>query len=194
MLGTLTMSGLGPLDYRAALDGALVSLGADAPLVICDEPRLWPEIAQRLPTFAQSGRDAVLWAEPQLAGWRSTIWSLTARANVGAQLAIVASRPLAHLLPERRGWSAGALGLLPNGLARLRRLLARAGWRIEAEHGFHTLAATFLNIAGRQCEQLGRADLGDRLHFAARLRYRTTGLGMPFATVALLLARKVGRR
>ena len=191
MIGTLPVAWLAPLDYRYALDAAMAALaGADAPLVRCNVPELVGEVQQRLPDQVAQTAHGALWVEPLAATWRADLDVLAGALPGGAPLAIVVSRPLARLLPERRAWGGRPLGLRPGGIGRLCRALPRAGFALEASHSVHTPVAIGLNIASRLAERWGRPDLGDRLHAAARLRYGTQGPLAALSTVALLIARK----
>lgn len=196
--GFLPVSRLAPLDYRYALDAALALLGDAAPMVRCDQPELAAECAQRgaplQPVARVAHPCATLWVEPQRTNWRLTLEQLAAALPAGARLAVVAARPLARLLPERRTWSGAALGLRPGGMAQLRLGLYQAGLRITAVYGVHSPVAIGLNSLGGLLARAGRPDLGDRLEFAARLRYLARGWAAPLATVALILAHKGGVR
>ena len=194
-LGTRPVSALAPLDYRYALDAAMPLLaGPDPPLVHCAVPELAAEIRQRLPHAAGAtgvdGAPAALWVEPRAAGWADELRVLAAALSADAPLVIVASQPLARLLPERRSWRGQPLGLTWGGVERLCRALSHHRLRLEARHGVHSVVAIGLSLMGQAVARAGRPALGDRLHFAARLRYRTTGPFAALATVALLLARK----
>ena len=191
MIGTLPVWDLAPREYGQALDAAMALLvGEETPVLRCAVPALAAEAGQRLPAWREAGpTGAVLWIEPLEAGWQAELEALSAGLNGGGTLVIVASRPLARLLPERREWPGEALGLQLGGLGRLRRALAEAGLALEAEYGLHTLSATILNLLGQCASRGGRPDLGDRLHFAGRLRYITSGPLARLSTVALLVAR-----
>lgn len=191
MIGSIPMVELAPLDYRIALDAAAVALAETAPLIVCELPRLRAEAAQRV---AEGGPVAsALWVEPMLPTWQAELVRLSVALPMGAQMALVVSQPMARLLPERRGWGGQPLGTRLGGMAQLRGALRRAGWRAQAEHGFHTLDATILNIIGRQFERHNRADLADKLGFEARLRYSGRGLRAALSTVALIIAQKEGQ-
>jgi len=192
VIGTLPVSQLAPLDYRYALDGALALLGTP-PVVRCEQPELAAELAQRLPGLGGADGGA-LWVEPQLDGWQAALHELAAGLGPGAGLATVISLPLARLLPERRAWAGRPLGLTFGGVARLRRGLAANGLSVERRVGAHSLVAISLNSLGTLLARAGRPDLGDRLEFAARLRYGTGGPGAGLATVMVMLARKGGGR
>lgn len=186
------VSSLPPQEYRNALDGAMASLATAArPLVLCETPELVAEVYERAAlASAALPPDGALWVEPPAETWRSDLAALSDALPSGAPLVVVASRPLARLLPETRAWAKHSLGLRPFGLAQLRRELASSGFVLEANHGFHSPVAIALNALGQRLERLGRPDLGDRLHFAARLRYHVTGPLAVLSTAALLVARK----
>jgi len=192
MIGTLPVSDRAPLDYRYALDAAASLLcGAGPALVLCQAGELRDEVRQRIPRWAaKESAAAALWVEPRANGWQTEVEMLKSFLPNGAPLAIVMSRPLARVIPERRDWRQPALGLQVDGVERVRRAVGRAGFTIEASHGIHSAAAMALNVIGQQCERAGHPELGDRLQFAARRRYRVTGLGEGLSTVALLIARK----
>jgi hypothetical protein len=192
MIGTLPVVALAPLDYRYALDAAMAVLAhAEAPLVVCDAAELVGEVHQRVPHRAKiRPASAALWVEPLADTWQAELITLTDSLTSAATLAIVASRPLARILPERRAWGVQPLGLQLGGLGGLRRALSPAGFTLVESHGIHSVYAIGLNLLSRWMEHRGRADLGDRLHAAARLRYCTAGRLATLSTVALLIARK----
>lgn len=194
MIGTQPMSALAPLDYRYALDAAMTLLTPHAPaLVRCDVPVLIDEILQRFPTRTKTNPSSGLWVEPLNDTWQATLDHFAAELPAQTRLVIIASRPLARLLPERRGWEKQPLGLRLRGLAQFRQALRRTGFVLEASYGLHTPASIGLNLAAQQLSRLDLPDLADRLGFAARLRYCTTGSAAALATVALLVARKEAR-
>ena len=195
-LGTRPVVALAPLDYRFALDAAMPLLAGPAPpLVRCSVPELAAEIEQRLPqviaAVGVASAPAALWVEPPATGWRADLRVFAAALPPGAPLVIIASRPLARLLPERRSWPGRPLGLTWGGVERLCRALSRGGFALEARHGVHSAVAIGLSLIGQAVARMGHPRHGDRLHFAARLHYRTTGPFAALATVALLLARRV---
>jgi hypothetical protein len=192
MIGFLPVSNLAPLEYRYALDASMPTLaGARSLAVRCHVPELLSEIRQRVPHYSDGPASAAaLWVEPMVDTWRADLKALAQGLPTGGSLVIVASRPLARLVPERTGWRGQPLGLGVAGIVRLRRALAQAGFILEASYGVHSLFAIGLSLVGQQLARRGRADLGDRLHFAGRLRYCVDGLLAPLATVALLFARK----
>jgi hypothetical protein len=165
--------------------------GKTPPILRCNLPELEHEVRQRIPDWAgASVVRAGLWIEPLADTWPAELQALAGALPAGAPLVVVASRPLAHLLPERRSWGGRPLSFRPGGIGRLRRGLRRAGLVLEASYGIHSAVAIGLNALSWQMAYLGRPDLGDRIHFAARLRYRAEGPLAALSTVALLIARK----
>lgn len=194
MIGTLPMIDLAPLDYRYALDAATTLLEHAAPLLCCNVRALEAEARQRWPQArTQGSATAALWIEPLRTTWHADLKRLTRALPGNGTLVIVASQPLARLVPERRAWQAPPLGGAPGGITQLRRALRSAGYTFRATYGVHSALSIAINLLSRHCERCGYADLGDRLHYAARLRYRTDGRWAAFATVALLVARKEPR-
>jgi hypothetical protein len=128
--------------------------------------------------------------EPLQESWRVDLAFLSGVLAAGGPLVVVASRPLARILPERHSWRGHPLGLTPGGVGRLRRALTQAGLTLDAIYGFHAAPAVGFGLMSRLVAGWGRPDLGDRLHFAARLRYCATGHLAAWSTVALLTARK----
>ncbi|HEY3230039.1 MAG TPA: hypothetical protein VGJ87_12525 [Roseiflexaceae bacterium] len=192
MIGTHPMANLAPLDYRYALDSAMPLLaGKTPPILQCNLPELEREVRQRIPDWAgASVVRAGLWIEPLVDTWQAELQALASTLPAGAPLVVVASRPLARLLPERRSWGGQPLGFRPGGIGRLRRGLRGAGLVLEACYGIHSAVAIGLNALSWQMAHLGRPDLGDRIYFAARLRYCAEGPFAMLSTVALLIARK----
>jgi hypothetical protein len=185
------MAILGPLDYRYALDVAASHYVPDVqPLVICNIPELWQEINNRLPSDSEPcSPTAALWVEPLIENWMADLAVIAQRLQHGGTIAVIASQPLARVIPERRSWPGSALGLRPRGIGQLINAMPRVGFRVSARYGFHTPAAIGFNMLSRQLERWGRPDLGDRAHFAARLRYVTSGpLSTTLATVTLITA------
>jgi len=186
------MAHLAPIDYRYALDAALTLLaGAQSPAVRCHAAALAPEARQRVPVRSSlSHVDAVLWVEPLKTGWHDEFRKLAAALPVDGRFVVLASRPLARLLPERRGWLEQPLGVDVGGLRRLHRVFTRSGYRLEASYGIHSPYSIVVSLVGQLLSRLGRADIGDRLHFAARSMYCITGPLALGSTVALQLWRK----
>ena len=183
------------MDYGVALDAVMPLLtGQGLSLVRCDVPVLAAEVRQRLPRWAEAGpAHAALWVEPMNRNWQIVLESMVMSLEREADLVVVASRPAARLLPERRGWPGEPLGIQLGGLRRLSRALRGHGFIVEDEYGLHTVAAVVLNLLGGLAARLGRPDLDDRLGATARLSYCTAGPTAPLSTVALLVARKQTR-
>lgn len=191
MIGTLPMVALAPLDYRYALDAARTRFAPHAtPAIRCNVTELDAELRQRFARESASIGHGLLWIEPPATSWRVELSELTQHLPAGAPLVVIASQPLARMVPERRTWSGDPLGMQITGINQLLRALLRGGLRIEARHGIHTAASIALSQVSQQAARLGRPDLGDRLHFAARLRYCTQGPQAALATVGLIVARK----
>lgn len=190
MIGELPCSQLAPLEYCYALDAALATLGGAPPLLICRASELQAEVEQRLPQLMPAVPRAGLWIEPEAATLEADSATFARALGPGAPLIVIASQPLARTLPERRGWRGAGLGLRPGGIGRLCAVLRAAGFGPIAHHGIHSAAAIGLNALGAQMARRGRPDRADQLHFAARLRYRSSGWQAQFSTVALLVAHK----
>jgi hypothetical protein len=188
MVGTIPLLQQAPLDYKYALDAAMATLAnKSAPFVVCAVPQLAAEIRQRLPNWASGPASAALWVEPQHGTWRAEIAQFAKNLAPGAPLVIIAARPLARLLPERKAWADRPLGLEFYGLGGLKRCL-QADFLLEAEYGIHSISAIGLSLIGQQMEGRGHPAIGDRLHFASRLAYQQSGWLANWATVALLFA------
>lgn len=191
MIGALPMVALAPLDYRYALDAARTLFAPHAtPLIRCNVAELDPEVSQRFARESASIEHGVLWIEPLAASWRVELKELAEQLPAGAPLVVIASQPLARLVPERRSWSGLPLGMQLTGVNQLLRAMRDAGLKIKARHGIHTATSIALSQISRQLARLRRPELGDRLHFAARLRYRAHGPLAALATVGLLVAWK----
>ncbi len=210
MIGTHPMVDLAPLDYRYALDAAMSLLNdTSGPLVQCNIPALEGEILQRIPTpqhlptissstsFSEQtpalAPAAALWIEPMRDTWqdelRTLAHALTNTMTYEASLVIIASQPLARMVPERKSWPGNPLGIAPLGIATLRRALKQHGGTVEATYGIHSLFAIGLSMVSHYIDRY-RPELGDRLHFASRLRYAVRGPFAPLATVALIVVRQ----
>jgi len=190
-MGVYQQIELAPLDYRYSLDAAMTAVAGRATAVRCDVPELMSEIRRRIPSPAAFGdAEAALWVEPLLGTWRSDLITIAEALPHEAPLVIVASRPLARRLPERRSWNGQPLGMQPSGIRRLRQALADVGFRLEAIYGVHSLRAIVLNLLSEQAGRWGYPGLSDRLHFAGRLCYCTIGPFAALSTVALLMNRK----
>lgn len=192
MIGTYSVADSAPLEYRYALDAAMPFLaGENAPVVLCGIPNLQCEIRQRL-SDKNDGENssAALWVEPLAGTWRDDLETFATILPCGAPLVIIASQAIARLLPERQSWEGRLLGFQLGGISQLRSALHHASFAIEASYGIHSVFAIGLNVWSRLLERWGRADLGDRLHFAARLHYCTTGLLATFSSITMLIAKK----
>lgn len=192
MIGSLPSARLAPLEYRYALDAAMALLAGAAPLTVCHVAALWPELQQRVPNAPSSHANAAVWVEPQAHSWNGELDGLMRGLSSNATLLVVASQPLARLLPERRGWDDDPLGMRVGGMRALLRGLARAGFGVRERHGLHGIESIALNALAAQAARRGRTALADRLGFAARLRYRSAGRTAGLGTVALLVARREG--
>ena len=192
MIGSLPIPDLAPLEYRTALDAAFSILRLQNSIITrCSVPELSHEVHQRFPIESDTAEvQAALWVEPLFAAWESELTELSDILPGGSQLVVVASLPMARLLPERQAWAGDPLCLHFGGLGRLRRALKAAGFNIQDQYGFHTPSTTGLNALSRLCQRWGRPDLGDRLGFAARLRYCTSGPLIALSTVALTVVRR----
>jgi hypothetical protein len=100
---------------------------------------------------------------------------------------------MANLLSERKSWTGKPLGTQFKGLPKLYRALLRSGFILEKSYGIHSILAISLNLMSQTAARCGRPDLGDRLQFAAQLRYCTSGSLATLSTLALLFARKISR-
>ena len=204
---------LAPLEYRYVLDAAMPRMAAEGssgsqPLVLCNVPALADEVRQRLPLAHEGLRaassppaaHAALWIEPLTTTWRADLAALAGSVRDGGRLIVIASQPLSLALAERRAWQSRQIsktgpGGVPigtrfRGLPRLLAALAGSGFRIEGRFGLHPVAVMAANLLSRQLERLHRPDLGDRLHFWARLHYCAGGPMGWMPTVALVTARK----
>lgn len=194
MIGTLPMIALAPLDYRYALDAARTLFAPHAvPVIRCNVAELDAEVNQRFTRESASIEQGALWIEPLVSSWRMELNDVAYHLPPDAPLVVIASQPLARLVPERGTWSGEPVGMQLSGIKLLRRAMREARLRIEARHGIHTAASIALSQLSQQAARLGRPDLGDRLHFAARLRYCTQSSQAALATVSLLVARKEAR-
>lgn len=190
MKSGVPVSELAPLEYRNALDIAMTVLrGQRRPLVICNIKQLEEDLGQRLNFWeGASNVPAGLWVEPQASTLKEQLHIFSKELAPTAKLVIIVSRPLARTLPERRNWKGEALATGFGGVLRLRVALKRSGYRIESAFGFHSAGAILLNFWAYQLERLSFPHLADRLHFAARLHYRTKWPWL--STVTLLVAAK----
>ena len=193
MIGTHPVADLAPLEYRYALNAAMSILAGEiAPVVLCHIPELECEVRQRLSYHGEwKLASAGLWVEPLVGTWTAELEYITHVLDGNARLVILASRPLATLLSERKSWVGKPLGTQPGGLSKLYRALAGSGFSLEKSYGIHSILAITLNLMSRTAARCGRPELGDRLQFAARLRYCTSGPLATLSTLALLFARRM---
>ena len=196
MVGVNPLEGIIPPEYRLALDVARIIFTEEQnPIVLCQQPALTEEVYWRFPD--RSGRklaSTALWVEPLDSDWQTDLAALTSRIKPGGLLGVISSRPLARILPERRGWEGIPLGVQVGGNGKMRRALIKAGFTPQASYGFHSLLAIGINMFSQQVERYGYPKLGDRLHFASRLNYIVGGAGEVFSTVTFLIARNNSKR
>ncbi|KPV53012.1 hypothetical protein SE17_12100, partial [Kouleothrix aurantiaca] len=128
MIGELARGQLAPLEYCYALDAALAMLGGTVPHLICRADELAAEAQQRLGQPATTPPRAGLWIEPDAPHLAADLAEFVRAIPARAPLIVVASQPLARMLPERRAWRGAALGLRPGGVARLCAALQAAGF------------------------------------------------------------------
>ena len=158
----------------------------------CSIPELSQEVSQRLPAKGIDAEvEAALWVEPLVQFWESDLAELARVLPEKSTMVVIASLPLARLLPERQGWAGDPMCLHPGGLGRLNRALMGTNFIIQDKYGFHTPYSVVVNSLSRWLDRWGRPDLGDRVGFAGRLRYCTTGPTLVLSTVALITARQV---
>lgn len=190
---TYQRADVAPLEYRYALDAAMpVVAGRNSPMVLCNVPQLESEVRQRLshisePQLAMAG----LWIEPLRGSWMNDLEKIQHTLNCNSPLIILASRPLANLLPERKSWTGRPLGTHLRGLSNLSQALLESGFVLESNYGVHSIWAIALSLVSRTVDLCGRPDLGDRLQFAARLHYCIRGPLAGLSTLALIFARRV---
>ena len=195
MIGVLPRYKQAPLDYRYALDAAMTFLhDSKSPLIRCHIPELMPEIMNRIPILTderETRHDGLLWIEPQLPDWENELQQLLVLLSDDVPLVVILSRPLAILLPERRAWRpTSALGVPGGGVRQLREAMKTYHLEVEGLYGFHTIQSMVLNFLASQATARGRPDLGDRLGFAGRLHYSTSGRSSALSTVSMLVAWK----
>lgn len=190
----MTVATTPPLDYRYALDAVMPAYArASGASVLCNIPELSAELDYRGIRVGSAGSaTTALWIEPLIDSWSAELDSLAAQLAAGGRLYVIASRPLAAVLPERRGWHGQPLGVRPGGLRRLQSSVRGRGFRITACYGIHGPASIGLNCLAWVASAAGRPDVGDRLQFAGRLRYCTRGLRSALSAVSLIAAVKEG--
>ena len=194
MIGSLPRYQQLPLDYRYALDGAMVPLHKAERILVRLPSTPWEEeVTQRLPQAQKQGSaDAGLWIEPGTRTWEHNLQDFRSGLSENGLLVVIASRPLARILPQKSWENHPPLGIQITGMRRLRQGLVQADFCIESCYGVHTLAAILWNQAGQWMGRCCRPDLEDRWQFAARLRYHTLGRWAFLSTVALIFAYKRG--
>jgi hypothetical protein len=192
VIGAFPSNKQAPLDYRYAFDAAISFLvHALPPLVWCHAHALVNEVRQRIPYQAdQLPASSALWVEPIKGRWRHDLDTLVDIVEDRAPLVIVASLPLARLVPERASWNEEPLCVIPGGFGNLRRALCSKGYSRQEVYGFHSLFAIGYNILGQKMEQVGYPHIGDRMHFQGRLHYCVGENWTMTSTVALLMAKQ----
>lgn len=190
MIGTRPVSDLALPRYRYALDAAMSALPCKMNLIVrCHLPELDGEIRQRIPNQGESGESSgALWIEPLADGWQAELDLLAKELPCSAPLVLIASRPLARVLPGRPIWTRQPIGFHPTGIRQLQRALNRGSFTLQGTYGIHSISAMGLDLISRIMEWRGRTDLGDRLHFAARLRYCSDTSLAGLSAVALMIA------
>ncbi|MEI7555058.1 hypothetical protein [Candidatus Chlorohelix sp.] len=179
-----------PFEYLYALDAVMPLLAKNGyKTVLCNSQELLSELNMRLESVENRAvGGASLWIEPQADDWQAQLSHFSTLITSGNTLLIIASRPLARLLPERRLWQGNPLGLQPGGIRQLKKRLPLSGFRLEAEHGIHTLLSTGINSFSTVLGKAQLPSLFDRLYFAARLTYRASGWLSSLSTVSLIEA------
>lgn len=194
MIGSLPVSELAPLEYRYALDAAMPGLAANQlPFIICNSPFLKGELQQRLDgTTTSEITKAGLWLEPLVETWESELQTFKKTLPKDSTLIIVASRPLARILPEIKSRSEKALGIQPTGIYRLSKTLLSEGFEVKVTYGIHSITSIGINFVSQQAMRIHQYALSDRLLFKSKLLYCTTSPLSSISTVALIFAKKVG--
>lgn len=148
-------------EYTNALDALPSFVAMDALQTVCAVPEVVSVLAVRLPPTLSPRH--LVWVEPQ-------VGEAVPRLDGIERVVVIAARPLARILPERKVWGDAPLGMQVGGLWRLRRELRKSGWGISAEYRFHTLQSILYNTISQRHPQPAKAD---RWHFAARAAYIT---------------------
>jgi hypothetical protein len=187
------MTELAPLDYRVALDVAMVALSGRDVLLRCAVPQLADEVGQRLSYTAERGATAGLWVEPLTDTWEADLEALR-QLPADAPLVVVHATPLARLRPERTYWHKNPLCVWSGGGRRLRGALRRAGFRVERRSAVQSGASVALARVSRAAERAGRPDVADRAAAAARARYCAPARPLGQGTLELIFARKEAGR
>lgn len=192
MIGRLPLTYLPPLEYRWALDAAMLLFHSSGPLyVICHIPALKAVIDQQLPEFSSGMRYRNgLWVEPMRDSWYEDLQEFSTKLVAGSTLVLLTSQPMARWLSERHSWFGSPLGLQFFGLVRLKYALQKKGFLRFERYGLHGLTSIWLNNLAYWAEVQGRPDVADRLRFSGRLRYLQQGPLAVMSTVALGFYRK----
>ncbi|GAC1383648.1 MAG: hypothetical protein NVSMB42_00560 [Herpetosiphon sp.] len=187
MIGSYPMVSLAPLRYRYALDAARMLLPrTTAPFVHCTVAKLEDEVRQRFPRWADRPNEETLWVEPMATTWRAVLARIARSMPTESSLVVIVAQPLARIMPDQYVQDGRPLGLQLGGVRRFRRAVATYGFTLQDHFGIHTLPAIMLNLCSRTAARLGRPDIGDRLEFAARLRYCVQGPISVVGAVAVL--------
>jgi hypothetical protein len=193
VIGSLPMSELAPLDYRVALDVAMVALSGRDVLLRCAVPQLANEVGQRLAYMAERDATAGLWVEPLADSWEAELEALR-QLPADAPLIVVHATPLSRLRPERTYWHVNPLGVWSGGGGRLRKALRRAGFRIERRAAVQSGASVALARLAGLAARARRPDVADRTAAAARSRSCATSRPLGQGTLELIFARKEAGR
>jgi hypothetical protein len=184
---------LAPLEYRYALDAALTLVPDRRRVrVQCNLAALQADVAARIADTTQSAT-AVLWIEPLQQTWKQEMQQLAAELPLGGTLLMLASHPLAGLLPERADWREQPLGIQPAGIRQLRQAFRQLGLRMQARYGVHSLSSISWNMLSHAAQRIARPDLADRLRATAQQHYLSSGMLAGLATVGLVCAQKERR-
>ena len=163
-----------PLEYQIALDVLPSFVSMSETGWICQVDAFYPELQNRLPHVPAP--QYLVWIEPQMAE------PLPSLNNI-QRLILIASRPLARILPERKAWQDDSVGLRWRGTSRFQQPLRQEGWHAVATHHFHTLQSIILNRASEQLTRIGQPARADRWQFAARQRYATSNRAIATASL-----------
>jgi len=186
-----------PAAPRYALDACALAHGViGGPVLLLSAKPAWEhalrlEIGDQLFTVddpdrpvAQAWAGAV-WLEPQRRLWREDLNEFARLLPQGGLLSIVLSLPVALVHQSPR---AGALGVQPAGLWRLRSALITRGFRVERSFGFQTIWSSVVRWIALRLRSR-RPDWSDRLQFAVRRSFATRHYLLPFAAIGLIEAR-----
>lgn len=186
-----------PPGQRYALDACAVAFGSlrGPVLLISHRPTWGPALRRRIGDqlfgvddparpAAQAWIGAV-WLEPPRRTWMDDLDLISRELPRGGLLSIVLSLPFAVFRSPRRPIT---LGMMPEGLWRLRAMLSRRGFRVERLFGFQTI---WWSLLRRFAQSLSyrRPDLTDRLQYAIHGSFAGRELAFPFTTTGLIEAR-----